>query len=502
MGNGTRQEDFWTTQEVYAYLFDQLAPPATLATLETPQRLLSFFGFISEAGVVTQEPWETFEAATAIADTTGPYMIRAIDANDNPLATTRLDLQYWVTNTPPTPATHIDPAPFEGVIRFPAETTRFQIISGTQVLLDVPVSAHAPTVSNVTPATSGSFNGPYTITWTGHDADGDALSYKVEYNPDVTNAQSAWEVLMDGLTETQWAEDFRELPGGNHARIRVTVSDGVLSGNAESAEFTVPFKPPEVFIQELDWGYDYEEGDEVQLAVEAVDLQDNVIAEAQIQWSSSLSGTLGTGATLIVDNLPVGEHVITARVTNSAGLSASDRVTITIGSVSNEYIEYVAGSNRVVRLTNNYNGLATTVDIPVRATYTDTFVTYQYLKDPPGSGVPGAYLAGRNFSLGASVSQGEDWIPVVFSSTVPMTVTLAYPALPPNVPVSSLRLYRWDGIRWIDAATECSPASSYDRSVAGRISLPICHFGDFALRGALGAPPRYLYLPLTMRQFP
>lgn len=137
-----------------------------------------------------------------------------------------------------------------------------------------------------------------------------------------------------------------------------------------------------------------------------------------------------------------------------------------------------------------------------RAVYTDTFVTYQHLKNPPGSALPGDYFAGRNFSLSAEVSQGEEWEAVVFSSTVPMTVTLGYPALPPNVPASSLSLYRWNGSQWIDAATECNPASSYDRSVAGQIALPICDFGNFALQGALGAPLGHLYLPLIMRQFP
>ena len=262
----------------------------------------------------------------------GPYWIAAL-AGDTIVATRTLE----IVADPPAPrggATKVlAEAPFAGAMPFPLGTTKFRIFNGAQMLHEVTVSANAPTVNNVTPATGGSYGGAFNITWGASDADDDTLTYSVEYNPDVTNPQSAWAMLIDGLTERQWAENFGELPGGAHAKVRVKASDGVLTGVAESAEFSVPFKAPEAFIQDPAWGYDYELGDEVELSVEAYDLQDEVIPDNRIQWSSNVAGALGSGADIIVRGLPLGEHVISARVTNSAGLSVTDSVTISMGSL-------------------------------------------------------------------------------------------------------------------------------------------------------------------------
>ncbi len=60
---------------------------------------------------------------------------------------------------------------------------------------------------------------------------------------------------------------------------------------------------------------------------EARDENDGDIS-AQIQWQSSIDGNLGNGAVLQVSDLSVGEHTITASITNSAGNSSYTAVTI------------------------------------------------------------------------------------------------------------------------------------------------------------------------------
>ena len=49
-----------------------------------------------------------------------------------------------------------------------------------------------------------------------------------------------------------------------------------------------------------------------------------------IQWSSSLDGTIGTGALVSKSNLSVGTHIITAQVTDSGGLTDSKAISITV----------------------------------------------------------------------------------------------------------------------------------------------------------------------------
>ncbi len=58
-------------------------------------------------------------------------------------------------------------------------------------------------------------------------------------------------------------------------------------------------------------------------------------------------------------------------------------------------------------------------------------------------------------------------------------------------------LYYWDGAAWVDAATTCTPHSTYTRNLAAnQISLPVCHLTQFAL---FGRPTPGLYLPLVTR---
>jgi galactose oxidase len=58
---------------------------------------------------------------------------------------------------------------------------------------------------------------------------------------------------------------------------------------------------------------------------------------AGLSWRSSLSGLLGTGATLST-SLPAGTHTVTASVTDSGGLSASASVTVVVSDPSTQIL--------------------------------------------------------------------------------------------------------------------------------------------------------------------
>jgi hypothetical protein len=218
-------------------------------------------------------------------------------------------------------------------MRFPEGTAKFQIFKAgdRSILKEITVSANPPVVADVSPTTPGVvISGEYPITWTGQDSDGDGLFYKVEFNPDPSNSKSQWMILKAGLKETQWTEDFDQLPGGSEATIRVTATDGTLTASALSAAFTVAVKSPQVFIDELAWGRDYEYGAAILLEGEAYDLNDGWLPDDKIEWRSDLSGVLGYGSPLLVDSLQPGEHTITLTATNSAGLQSSDQVKLTV----------------------------------------------------------------------------------------------------------------------------------------------------------------------------
>jgi hypothetical protein len=55
---------------------------------------------------------------------------------------------------------------------------------------------------------------------------------------------------------------------------------------------------------------------------------------ATVAWSSSLAGSLGSGASLVLTDLSLGTHAVTASVTDSGGLSGSAEVTVTLTAAS------------------------------------------------------------------------------------------------------------------------------------------------------------------------
>ena len=331
---GALQKQLWITPDTYDWLFRRIVvqEPQLRRMLRIvnaavpPQMFLRFSGVLSKTGAVELAPWKSFTQSAALSDTAGPLMVQAVDGTGAVVASTAFTAQFFMVHPP----RDLDRAPFKGVIRFPADTAKFQVVQNGAVLAEVPVSTNAPTVSNVTPTAPTTLSGPYTITWTATDPDPGSLTCTVEYNPDVTNPASAWMVLADDLTGISWNEDFSFLPGGGHAKIRVTASDGTQTASAESAEFIVAKKKPEVFVDDPPWGTTYQKGDSVLLTAQAFDAQDERLADTQLKWSSNISGTLGYGPELLVSNLAPGVHLVTFTATNSAGLSASDTVTVQV----------------------------------------------------------------------------------------------------------------------------------------------------------------------------
>ncbi len=333
---GALQEQLWITKDSYDWLYRRLVKQEAglkkrsliVGASPTVERFISFSGTLSQTDAVTVDLWKSYTDTVTLADSTGSLMVQAVNGAGSVVASTAFTVQFFTVHPP----RELTAAPFEGVVNFPSGTEKFRVVKDGRVLAEVAVSANEPAVGGVTPRTAATLNGPYTITWTGVDPDGDRLAYTVEYNPDVTNPSSAWIILADDLAASSWREDFSQLPGGSHARIRVTAHDGTLYAEAESAEFSVPLKQPEVFLDEPPWGTDYRPGADILLTAEAFDPQEGWLPDDKIRWTSNVSGELGYGSELVVRNLPAGRHRITVTATNGAGLSSAETVEVQVGS--------------------------------------------------------------------------------------------------------------------------------------------------------------------------
>ncbi len=337
MGSGGKSTDYWVTPEVYKRLFDSLAPGSPKLTpakadsggqrqLAAKGKVVHFSGFLNANSDVRTDPWYTLESSEPVPDTTGRLVLRAVDANGNVLASQALVPQFVVLTNPPR---QVEWTSFDGVIRFVEQTTKFQIVSNGTVKFEVAVNAKDPHIGGVTPTAQGTtVGGTQTIQWQAIANGPEPLRYLIEYNPDPSHAPLDWIVLGEGSTSLALEENFDGLPGGHRAKIRVTATDGVRSASAESQEFRVGFKSPEVFIDAV--ASTLVAGSDLELSAEAFDLQDDVVADARLLWRSSLSGVLGAGAHIIARKLPVGRHVITFSATNSVGHTTSDSIVVDV----------------------------------------------------------------------------------------------------------------------------------------------------------------------------
>lgn len=330
MGSRGTQDQFWTSQDVYDHLFDQLAPQSH-AKEAKPHRYVQCFGSIhrdaKSADDVRVEPCWTFDDRDSIPGTTGEYELAALDANGSVLATTALKPEFDPAPPKGRKSKHLAWGAFEGVLPFAKDVAKLQIRRGRTVLRELPVSSHAPVVRKVAPEAKGRVRGKLTFTWDANDADANTrLVYQVDYN-----AGSRWEVVRRDLSEKQFTIDFAAMPGGPHAKLRVWASDGILSSSAESAEFSVTAKAPQVVIEPLPNNGVYRAGDDIILDGDATDLQDEEINESQLRWSAD-GRSLGRGTPLKISHLKPGKHTIKLAATNSRGKTGSATVTVSLSA--------------------------------------------------------------------------------------------------------------------------------------------------------------------------
>jgi hypothetical protein len=210
------------------------------------------------------------------------------------------------------------PVPADPAIR------QVEILRGGQVIGARQASANAPSVMVLSPNGGESIaNDPVTLRWDGDDADGDALTYTVQYSAD---GGQTWETLA-----VDWAQETLTLPrsalrGTEQGLIRVRASDGFNTAMDDSDNpFTVANHAPDLAVlspsdNELAVG-----DQQLVLQADLADSEDGSLSGSQARWVSSLDGLLGNGPSLALNAgiLSEGDHLITITGTDSAGASTS-----------------------------------------------------------------------------------------------------------------------------------------------------------------------------------
>src|SRR5205807_1439784 len=142
------------------------------------------------------------------------------------------------------------------------------------------------------------------------------------------SAQVTWVSSLDGPLGQGARVDATRLRSGTHT---ITASVVDRGGKTASAVLTVVVDaPPVVRITGPADGVDSVPGAVLPFTATATDDEDGTL-DAAIVWTSSVDGSLGSGA-LLRATLRSGRHTVTASVTDSAGRTTTAAITVVVNA--------------------------------------------------------------------------------------------------------------------------------------------------------------------------
>jgi len=273
--------------------------------------------------------WMSDEAPTAPEP--GEFSLRLEDGGGAVLSET----SFAVEHLDPPPQDEDEVVPFQIEVLFDSAAARIVLLDDGVELASRQVSAHAPALTVTAPNGGETVTDTVQVAWQGDDADGDPLSYSVQYSCD---GGATWEPLAADLAETSFNLDTTALPGGEQCLLRVLATDGVNVGEDQSnGAFTVTRKAPSVRILFPGGGW-YTPAQTVVVEGVAYDLEDGDLSGDALLWSSDVDGVLGSGGSQAFSDLTPGEHTITLTAADSDEGTGSDSITIQVSETWPEQV--------------------------------------------------------------------------------------------------------------------------------------------------------------------
>jgi len=309
-----------------------------LVRIEAGDRLLIGGTIDPATGVVNLEPiYRVPEIAEVTNPTPGDYAIVLRGSDNQELARypfTPLESAGGPTDTPG--EREVVYLLINELVPYVEGTVRVDIEGpGNKVLGSAAPGSAAPQITLTSPNGGETLGGSTVeITWTASDADKDPLTFMVQYSPD---AGQTWMVAAQNVTGNSYTMDTSNLVGSTQARFRVWASDGLNTTFDDSdADNTVPDHAPQVTITAPDAGSTTVVSETVTLAGTGYDDDTGTLSGAALEWLSDRDGSLGTGETLSIATLSVGEHTITLRTADGKGGFVSQTVKITVVAKSED----------------------------------------------------------------------------------------------------------------------------------------------------------------------
>jgi hypothetical protein len=141
-----------------------------------------------------------------------------------------------------------------------------------------------------------------------------------------------WESDLDGELGAGRSLSRGDLSVGDHV-VTLTASDREEARGSATVSITVqPNQAPSASISSPPDDTTFGQGAPVDFEGTGDDPDEGSLTGASLEWSSDLDGALGTGASLTVADLSVGEHVVTLTASDPQGATGTDSVSLTVES--------------------------------------------------------------------------------------------------------------------------------------------------------------------------
>jgi hypothetical protein len=194
------------------------------------------------------------------------------------------------------------------------------------------VSENTPTVKVVSPNGGEDIHGSQIISWIANDADGDKLHFDVLYSP---SGGRNWIPLVLGNDNSSFLLETTQIQGSDSALIKVVVSDGVNTAYDESdSYFKVSKKAPIQAIITPKEGDSFFKDQNIMFEGYGYDLEDGMLKDSVLQWSSSIDGQLGTGIEFGLTTLSPGIHTIELKTSDKDGNQGTSAISIEVRDVT------------------------------------------------------------------------------------------------------------------------------------------------------------------------
>ena len=280
-------------------------------------------GVAADGNSANLEPLYRFTSTASLdAPLPGSYRIRSSDVAGEVLA------EVAFTPLQDTDGDANEPMLINETIAFVAGTRKIEIVKGAQVLATRLVSANAPQVSVLEPHANDIIGDNLTVSWEASDADGDETVATILFSKD---GGASYTPLRTNITATTMLLDSAELAGTTQGKIRVIVSDGANTSQADTdGVFTTDNRAPVVQILAPNEAATYAISQTVLLAGYATDAEDGTLPDSAYVWASDVQGALGSGPSLSTESLAPGLHLISLTVTDANGASTTTTREVTV----------------------------------------------------------------------------------------------------------------------------------------------------------------------------